>query len=306
MRNWIIGEPITAFILAAGFGSLATAMGLRHDWIPYLLAVFVVGLIVMTISMWKYTAPIILAIVLAVPAANAQAPFPERDTLNVDLAVTPAGVGVAVGIGCLCVGAYCVYKVASWCNKKFPPKDTNAVSNFAATGGQSGDEYGAAYNYAAAGSCWPGDYEFAPSSEDEEGTLWRLNILLESADTVRQTMTATSGGGQGFQTFEQFQAEMWSHGLWMSGMADGRQTFSWNRQPIDPSMSPISFDADTKTVRNSLAGEGEMRKIVVSRSTDLRNWSHFLSTEIGVGAGVQVVDATRKGQMFYRVEMTTP
>lgn len=301
MRNWITGEPVTAFILAAGFGSLATAMGLREDWTPYLLAVFVVGLIVMTVSMWKYTAPVVLAALLAAPQLQAQAPFPDRQEQ-----IQPAGVGVAVGVGCLCLGAYCVYKVASWCNKKFPPKDTNAVSNFAATGGQSGDEYGAAYNYAAAGSCWPGEYEFAPAGEDDGGTLWRLNILLESADVVRQTMTATSGPDQGFQTFEQFQAEMLSHGLWMSGVADGRQTFSWNRQPIDPSMSPISFDPETKTVRNTMAGEGERRRIVVSRSADLRNWSHFLSTEVGVGAGVQVVDATRKGQMFYRVEITQP
>lgn len=305
MRSWIIGEPITAFILAGGFGSLATAMGLRNDWIPYLLAVFCFGLLVVIISMWKYTKPVVVALLFAsmtLPETKAQAPFPERDAQ-----IEPAGLGVAAGVAVICIGAYCVYKFSKFCSEKFPPKDggTNRLAAFAASGGQYGDEYGAAYNYGVLGSCAPWEYEFSPAGVDNDGTLYRLNIIVHPY-SISQSMTATEGGGQGFQTFQQFQADMLNHGLWISGMPDGSQSFAWNRMTVDPTMSPISFDPVTKTVRNSMSEDGALRRIVVQRSNNLRDWTHFLSTEVGVGAGIQVVDATRQGQMFYRVEMSQP
>jgi hypothetical protein len=62
-----------------------------------------------------------------------------------------------------------------------------------------------------------------------------------------------------------------------------------------------------RAIRTSQTGaQGEMRKITVLRSNDMKNWTEFLTTEVGAGAGIQVVDCTREGQMFYRVEMTLP
>jgi hypothetical protein len=301
MRNWIAGQPFTAFSLAALFGSLATAMGLREDWIPVLLGLFIVGLVVMIVSMWKYTAPIVLAVVLALPAldTHAQAPFPEREAQ-----IEPAALPIAAGVVIICVGGYCIYKLSKFCQKHFPPSDKSTNGFFGVIVG-GGDEYGGAYNYGALGSCYePPPSDFAPASQDD-ATTFRLNVLLETVYSTRITMTATPNDGT-TQTFLQFQQEMLTHGLWVSGQPDGSQSFSRNGVPIDPTMSPITFDPVTKSVRNTLVGEGEMRKITVLRSNDMKHWTEFLTTEVGAGAGIQVVDCTREGQMFYRVEMTLP
>lgn len=305
MRNWIAAKPFTAFVLSAVFGSIATAAALREDWLPYLLGLFSIAVLVMTVSMWKFTAPVVLAGIMALaglPSTKAQGLFPERDS-----EIEPASVGVAAAIVVVCVGSYCIYKVVKFCQKKFPPKDdsSNSLSGFRAGGGRPADEYGAAYNYGAVGSCaeWEGDFRAA---SDEDHTLYRLNILIDSPYSFSQSMSARAGGDQQFQTFSQFQAEMAGHGLNVSGAPDGSQSFSINRQPVDPTMSPISFDPITKTARNIRVGEGEMRRILVTRSDNLRDWTPFVSTDVGVGAGIQVVDTTRSGQMFYRVEMSQP
>lgn len=307
MIQWIKTHPWQNIIYTAVFTNIVVVAAHRPDWKPQLIGLFLLGVICWLLSyLFGRTAVVVAALLCStMPDTRAQSPFPPRDP---EPQFEPAALGVAAAVAVLCVGAYCVYKFNKFCAKKFPPKDTgsNSLSAFAASGAQGGDEYGGSYNYGVTGSCHDSNYELAPSSEDEEGTLYRLNIIVDSPYSMSQRMTATSGGGQGFQTFLEFQAEMAAHGLNISGVPDGTQSFSWNRIPIDPTMSPISFDPITKTVRNALAGEGETRRIVVSRSSNLRDWAPLLSTEVGIGAGIQVVDATRHGQMFYKVEMLQP
>jgi hypothetical protein len=205
------------------------------------------------------------------------------------------GVGVIV----ICVGGYCVYKVVKVCQKKFPPKDTNAPpESFTAAGG----EYGGATEYSSIGSCLlPPD--FVPHEDlTQNPTTFTINVVVEPAGAA-VSMSANSDEGT-TQTWEQFQAEMASRGLFLTGRPAYLPQYELGGIPCDPSMVPLEFDPLSGRVTQKTGGD--MRRVTIERSWDLTNWAPLLVTDVGVGSGFKVVDTTREGQMFYRVQLSQP
>lgn len=292
ITQWIVCNPWTAVGLTFWHTALALLMGFRDDAMGIWIGCFLAGLTVFARSMIRMKTAMVVGLMLACQLQEVKAQvFPERE-------VNPAGVGVAVGVGVICVGTYCIYKFVKFCEKKFPKDEkSNSLSGFYA---QGEDETGAAFSYGAMGSCAPWDGDFSPTSQTGTPTTFNLNIYVDPYAGPVMTMTANVGE-QFSQTAEEFFADMLSHGLYLSGRPDGAQSFSRNRIPCDASEVPITFDPVTATVRNGLAGSGETQTIIVERSRDLRLWSAFVKTEVGAGAGFRVVDTTQEGQMFYRV-----
>lgn len=208
--------------------------------------------------------------------------------------------GVAVGAVVVCVGAYCIYKMVKICQKAFPPKSTNSSSGFMAS---AEDEYAAAYEYSSIGSCYvPPDLRHVSPYEDlsSPATTFTLNVMVEPAG-VTTSMSASKE--EPTQTWTEFQAEMASHGLFITGRP-GLPQFSRNGVPCDAALVPLEFDQATGRVINRTGGD--LRRVVIERSPNLVDWSPLLVTDTGVGSGFKVVDTTGEGQMFYRVSAIQP
>ena len=287
IREWIAGKPITAFLLAALFGSLPTAAGLRPDWIPYLGVLFCLSLLAMVFSMWKFTGPFILALAIVFNARPAE-PDPQP--------AVPIGAAFVV----ICVGGFCVYKLVKFCQEKFPKDNggSNSLTGFSAT---SSDEYGASWAFNSYGYCYEPAFQLA-SVENDDATTFNINVMVEAGGSLRTSMSAVSGVGT-FQTFSEFQAEVAAHGLVLSDHSEASPHFERNRVPCDGEDVPLYIDPILRTITHSTGGT--MRSIVVERSMNLVDWSPFLTTTVSEGTGFRVVDTTREGQMFYRV-MVSP
>jgi len=217
-------------------------------------------------------------------------------------AVQPAKpAGYAAGVAVLCVGAYCVYKMVKTCQRVFPPKskDTNSNGGFSATGT---DEYAGCFEYSSIGSCYvPSGNEFRAAVDTVQATTFDLNVIVEPYGT---TCSMTAHKEEAPQTWAEFQADMATHGLFMTGHPSPVPQFSRNGVPCDESAVPLWFDPVTGAVTQRSGGD--MRRVVVERSVDLVTWSPLLQTDVSVGNGFKVEDTTAEGSMFYRVQVSQP
>lgn len=240
------------------------------------------------IALWRYSkgfvASVLILAIIMLPIR------PARSAM--------VGVGVVV----ICVGGYCLYKVVKVCQKKFPPKDTNAPpAEFSAAGE---DEYGGAVEYSSIGSCF---IPLSLNSNPYENllinpTTFTLNIMVEP---IGASVSMSVNNDEGTtQTWDQFQAEMATHGLFLTGHPSYPPQYELGGVPCDPSMVPLEFDPFTGRVTHHTAGE--MRRVVVERSPNLVEWAPLLVTDTGVGSGFKVIDTTREGQCFYRVSVSSP
>jgi hypothetical protein len=133
-------------------------------------------------------------------------------------------------------------------------------------------------------------------------TTFTLNVMVEPAGATT-SMSVNNAEGTA-QDWTAFQSEMASHGLFITGHPGGEPQFEVAGVPCDPSMVPLEFDPFTGRVTHHTGGD--MRRVVVERSLNLIDWSPLLVTDTGVGSAFKVVDTTREGQMFYRVQVTQP
>jgi hypothetical protein len=128
------------------------------------LVAFMFFVIVWAIGLWRNNKNIVtVLLILGIMAAPLQ---------------RAKGAMIGVGVIVVCVGGYCVYKVVKVCQKKFPPKDTNAPPESLSL---EGEEYGGAYEYSSIGSCWMPASLNANPYEDlmVNPTTFTLNVMVE-------------------------------------------------------------------------------------------------------------------------------
>ena len=301
--NAMCNSPTGIVILGLMGVALMLLLMLDNPWsgaLTYLFAIFYIAWSLKCVR--KASLCVVLSLSLLTPEpAKAQEPQPIGDSVD--------SVGVAIGVVVICVGAVCTYKVVKFCQKAFPKdkKDGSNTNEFtglirASADGDAG-EYGASWNYGSPGSCSGYEGDLTAASDDASGTQFNLNVLVQSGGAVRTTMSVSTGAGATL-TFAEFQADVISHGLYISGNRDGASYFSRDGIPCTAYEVPLFFDEDTKSVRHDLGGT--LRHLIVERSKDLAAWTKFLETDVSEGTGFVVSDATREGQMFYRVQVTQP
>lgn len=290
IRSWMSHHPFKVVLFTFLFTFIPAIMAVTNESIFYPgLAAFMFFVIVWAVSVWRYSKHIVMAMIIAsILSSHAKAKEPDPP-------IQPAAA-LAVGAVVICVGGICIYKIVKVCQKKFPPKSTNAPPESLTASGE--DEYAAAYEYSSIGSC------YVPPSFNASGyenlfinpTTFTLNIAVK-ADEVVTSMIANNEEGT-TQTWEQFQSEMAEHGLHLTGRPSEPQ-FSRGGVPCDGATVPLEFDQATGRVLQRTGGD--MRRVVIERSPNLVDWSPLLQTDVGVGTRFQVVDTSRDGQSFYRV-----
>ena len=285
IRSWMSHHPFKVVLFTFLFTLIPAIMAVTNDEFFFAgMAAFMIFVVVWAVSVWRFSKNIVtVLLVLAIMAA----PLKQARA---------AMYGVAVIV--VCVGGYCVYKVVRVCQKKFPPKTTNAPPE-QFTGAES--EYGGAYEYNSMGSCWTPPDLINASEEPANPTTFTLNVSL-NPNGITTSMSANNEAGTA-QDWEQFHLEMAEHGLFLTGHVSAPQ-FSLNRVPCDASLVPIEFDRSTGIVTQRT--EGGLMRVVIERSPNLVEWYPLMQTDVGMGTGFQVVDTTREGQMFYRVQVIQP
>lgn len=234
----------------------------------------------------------LIPITLCLSLVSVQAKDPEPS-------IQPAA-GYAVGAVVICVGGYCIYKMAKTCQKLFPKKSTNESSGFAAT---AGEEYAAVYEYSSIGSCYvPPESRPGVLPVNQNPTTFTLNVMLIPEGALT-SMSANSDDGN-TQTWIQYQAEMAEHGLFITGHATYQPQFSRDRIPCDAASVPISFEPVTGRITHNTGGE--LKRVTIERSPNLTEWAPLLVTDVSDRTGFKVIDTTIEGQMFYRVSVSQP
>lgn len=289
LMEWLRGHPLKSVLFTVIFTAISVVAAFRDDLLVPLCIAFIVVLVLLCLDLlWDLPKlPILLLAGLfcytPVKAADPEPPQPN------------AAVGVAVVV--ICVGGFCIYKVVKLCQKLFPPKPTNAPPENL-TLSASGGESGAAYQYSSIGSCYvPPPSLNAFPFETEIATTFTLNVSIQGGSAL--TSMHAERGNESSQTWEQFTAEMATHGLFISGIPGGEPQFERDGVPCAPSEVPLSFDLATGRVTQHIVGT--LRRVSVERSPDLQSWFPFLATDVSDGSGFQVIDTTREGQMFYRI-----
>lgn len=287
IRSWMSHHPFKVVLYTFLFTIIPALMAVTNERLFYPgLAAFMFFVIVWAVSLWRYSKKIVTLLLITAMMA---APLKQA-----------RGAMIGVGVVVVCVGGYCVYKVVKICQKKFPPKSTNAPpESFTA----AGSEYGGVCEYSSMGSCWMPASLNANPYEDlmVNPTTFTLNVIVEPSGVVT-SMSVNNQEGTA-QDWSGFQSDMASHGLFVAGHPSLPQ-FELGGVPCDPSMVPLEFDQQTGRVTHHTGQD--LRRVVVERSLNLTDWYPLLVTDTGVGSGLQVVDTTREGQMFYRVQVSQP
>lgn len=295
--QWMHLHPIKLVLFTMLFTSIATAAGFREDLFWPLLGLFAV----------------VLALWIAVVVRDNREPQPKMGfklmccvllfagQLQLRAEEPPRAVGIGVGAVVICAGGYCVYKIVKFCQRKFPPKstDTNAQPSLSfALAASPEDGYGAALEYSSIGSCYsPDDLSFG-FVEQRNPTTFTLNVVVGQTG-VSATMAADSRVGVA-QTWNEFAADMASHGLFLTGRPSYEPQYSRGGIPCQASDVPLRFDPLTGRAEQ-LSESTDIRRVVVERSHDLQQWLPLLVTDVAVRTRFRVVDTTTDGHMFYRV-----
>lgn len=316
--QWARAHPLKVFIiglLAASVAAMFAGGRVSYTFLWFAFAAILLTVLLVVRFDLKKLPAVLLAFSLATPMRAEEKPQ------------SAAGVGVAIVV--VCAGAVCVYTLVRFCQKHFPKKPTKTNELYSVSGG-AGDEYGGSWNHGSLGSCFQSDsppvgfnrlalnmktsvpspalFANAGGHTQEYGggepdtttgaTLFSLNVFVASPTELRRTMTADTRP-ESFQSWVAFQSEVASHGLWVSGRADGSQYFSRNGVPVSAGEIPLRFDAVTGQVIHDRGGQ--LVHITIEASTDLENWQRLASVVHGVGEGFQIADVSIESQQFYRV-----
>jgi len=305
--QWLRLHPLKAVLFTMILTAIATSAGFREDLRSELRLAF--GVLALVLGIVMYTdivahrklfnhenwmkmhnlMSLLLAGLFSYTSARGAEPAKQEN-------LAAAGVAVVV----VCVGGYCIYKVVKVCQKKFPPKCTNAPpEEFSASGV---DEYGGAAEYSSIGSCYvmpPSLNSFPYEDLLQNPTTFTLTVSLQQG-TSRVGMSANNEEGT-TQTWDQFVSDFADHGLFLTGHPAYQPQYERDRIPCDAATVPLSLDPFTGKVTHNTGGE--LRHVTVERSPNLQDWYPLLVTDVSDNTGFQVVDTTREGQMFYRVSL---
>lgn len=311
LMQWLRLHPIKAVLFTMLFTAIATSAGFREDFLVKLIiaqvSVILVWCGIAAFDMRKDKnkigiGPKLMVVFLASvfvfnPSNNAAPPPPPKQQQN--------AVGIAAGVVVICIGSYCVYRVVKFCQKKFPKHDTRTNSepdSLTFNGNAGSDEYGGSYSFTSIGSCADEDGNRLQAVPDENSPPFTANlkVVVDEFGGVTSTLAASQDiDGSDSQSWSEFQAEVASHGLVMSGQGDGVQHFERGRQPCASELVPFSFDPFTHAVVHR-GTVGRIRTVTVERSSDFTHWFPLITINSTFDAGFQVTDLTRQGQMFYR------
>lgn len=214
----------------------------------------------------------------------------------------PEGAGAAVAVVVVVVGGYCVYRMVKICQRLYP-KNTNSEPA-QLIGAVGTDEYGASWNYGVLGSCMDNEQDsLTVHGVDYDLYTASLKIAVNEFGSVSTTISASKADQGQYQTWTEFQQEVASHGLWVSPFGDGSKYYSRNRMPCGSESVPLAFNDSDRSVTMTGGSPERMRTLVIERSTDMQNWSSFLTVSSPWDSMFQVDDLTRHSQMFYRVKI---
>lgn len=335
--QWIKAHPLQAVGFASGFSTLSACYAFREDWLIGLASLFGLLLVLMCFSIRRFEAKTIvkaalilfLTVAMALPA-DAQLlvedPGPAPFTGEFDLgdealggdggggvSDPQCGIGPAIGVVVICVGAYCIYRLVKFCQKKFPknppppPPDPDELSAVAA----EADTDAAAYNFGELGSCLPCDEAAAAATASLTGDGNRdmtfvVNIFVGVNDEDSNQLELSSTlefrkGVEAVQNFRDFAAETQKlYGVKVTG-ASGTAYFAHNGVPVTEgeSIFQTRMEEGTGVVKIN-RDAGNWFTVVVESSYDLVEWTEVLRTEVQPGTTLGVEDATRGTFQFYR------
>lgn len=303
-------HPFQSAFTSATTGILATAYAFRQDWWGiWILGAALLAFLLISLSSherknapWRGLFVVLISLSLAVPG-NAQEvlttepPPVEQNAINDPM----CGAGAVVGVVVICIGAFCIYKMIKFCQKKFPrdsaKKETDDVTN----PDGSPDTDAGAFNYGEMGSCGPCDdalaAQLAAGNDPHINFMLDLDVLISDDDEVVLIPHVTfDRDPETLISFIEFAKEIQAeHGVKVTGES-GSEYFSHNGHPIPKAEAIIQFDQDLRMVK---IGAGDY-SVIVERSFDMQTWEQVLHTEVAEGARVRMVDTTRTGQAFYR------
>jgi hypothetical protein len=313
--KWCHAHPYKLAMAASALVLVSSYMRFWDNWLILGLTVFMAGIVIWA-AFFVAGKKVITVILTAAFVTNSGVSldlktkpemtqqtqrFEKLHDANLGLepptAETPvAGVAVvAVVVRCVAVGVvvYCVYRIIDFCQRKLPKdKETNAPPEIELNldgNGTADDEYGASFNYAAFEYC-----NLAKRDVLEDRPAVTTTLMITPGDPPSILMNI-SLGPEASQDWDGFQKETESHGLEVKRLGDGSEYFERNRFPVSSEDVPIVFDPYTMTVTHGAGGQ----LIVVSRSTDLENWTDLIVVDTDGPFGVE--DTTDGKQMFYRV-----
>lgn len=262
--NWLKRHPLQAVSFAIFNTFIACLAGCRPDlWVP-LLVMFIIGLFVFVL-LYQIYKPLMLLLAALLMMADGAPPM---------TAAQRKGGEIVVGVIVICVGTYCVYRLARFCNQHFPkPPGTNQVNNVAQNLTPS-QEAGASFPVSV--SCDNGESYAAPGT-------FTINAAVIDGELYTGCSMSTETA-----SMDEFLAGLSAHGLYPGAGA----SYSLNGQPV--SSLPIGNGG------NAIAGT-EYR-ITVMGSFDMQTWSTLFVTTAGEGTAFQIQDSMGT-KLFYRLEM---
>jgi hypothetical protein len=194
--------------------------------------------------------------------------------------VAPAKNWVAAGVVVICVGGYCIYRMAKFCNSHFPKGQTNAQNN------QIIGSVGASFIYQG-DACNESELPSTNGPASGPPTTFTVNVAVVG-NGLRTSVSASLET----QDLESFMQEASSQGLTIGLPA----SYERNGKPCQPGDVPLSFDAWTATMNTGSGGQ----QVVVEGSADLDRWDVLFTTD---SQAFSVVDASETQSRFYRVSL---
>lgn len=250
-----------------GFSTLLTVIACVAPAVvwEWALAYLLVAIAAM-VWVWRGTRALALASLLAVPmdADAQQQPQPEIGI-----------IGVGVGVGVLCAGGYCIFKLAKFCQRKFPK--TNQIAQVNAIGGY-GPQYAGWFEQP-----WTYDCEDADAPAP---TTFTMTVSPTAGILSCSALT----GEQNYQSFRSYRDEWAEHGIGFTNCV------ALNGSPAPPGSVPLSIEDGTIT-----CGSGGSR-LVIESSPDMTRWQPVLS--VRTATPFLFEDTTIRNSTFYRVRAT--
>jgi hypothetical protein len=302
LRAWLMAHPVIALVStnsACFFAGLAASdESLVWPCSVIIMCISLITGLMIFVGMRRMTRFLIILAVCLSLAVNVKAP--EVDTVD------NAGgcLAIVAGVLVICGGAFCAYKLNKFCQKKFgttkPPAETNNI----AYATLDGSDWAASWNISEMGSCGEPPPPCFGSFDDNwvEDTSIAIDVTVGSTNGQSFVPTSMTGtyGPSGLTNWTGIKAEAASHGVVLTGRGDGSQYFSRDNIPILPNESIIVFDQAMGGPRIITGAPSEM--VIVHRSPSLNGpWGVFLVTEIPIGYTIRIYDASRIGQMFYKI-----